>query len=83
MTGHGVHHYVKYGGGEWIPLGELPVALEQGAIIAPHSSHHKEVHPIVPEDPLHPRSNTVAGKDIQETLPIKGVVGLSEIKETL
>ena len=83
MTGHGVHHYVKYGGGLWISLGEPPVALEQGATIAPHSGQHKEVNPIVPEDPLHSRFNTVAGEDLQATLPIKVIVDLLDIKETL
>ena len=80
MTGNGVHHYVKYGGGLWIALGEPLVALEKGATIAPHSGQHKEVNPIVPEDPLHPRFNTVPGEDLQATLPIKGIVGLPEIK---
>ena len=35
-------------------MGEPLVALEQGAIKAPCSGHHKEVLPIKSEEPIHP-----------------------------
>ena len=73
---HGVQHHVKYGGGEWNPLGDPSVAFGQGVVIASHYGHHGEVFPIVTEVTLHPRHHPIFDKDIQATIPIKGVLGL-------
>ena len=71
---HIIHHHVKYGGGDWIPLGYPLVAVELGTVIASRSGHHEDVLPILPEDPLCYKSKSIADEDIQASLPIQGIV---------
>ena len=44
---NGFHYHVKYGGGEWIPLGDPLVVFKWGDTITTRSGHQKEVLPIL------------------------------------
>ena len=83
MLDHGIHHHLKDGGGEWVPLGDPSVAFEQVPVVVPYPGHHEDVLPVVAENPPCPQSDPVSKEDLHAALSVEVVVRFPDVKEDL